>query len=139
MCVFSVIFPTICISAWIIIMFFFSAQNHAFTIIINQHDCVNCIHYMVDYYFVLIHVTNLFIRRELCLVAQALIRIIYVNLSIYMFLYLCASVCGYGDIGDHPQCESDTSVYRPDLPQLLSSTTFHFLSDGRVPHLLPST
>ena len=41
---------------------FFSTQNHVFAIIINQHGGVNCIHYMVGYYFVLI--SNSFIRRE---------------------------------------------------------------------------
>ena len=64
MCVFfTVLFPTMCLSIWIIIIFFFSTQNHAFAIIINQHGGVNCIHYMVGYYFVLI--TYSFIRREL--------------------------------------------------------------------------
>ena len=63
MCVFLLSFFLLCVFQFGLLLSFFSIQNHAFAIIINQHDGVNCIHYMVGYYFVLI--TYSFIRREL--------------------------------------------------------------------------
>ena len=79
MCVFFffVIF-LLCVFQFGLLLSFFSTQNHAFAIIINQHDGVNCIHYMVGYYFVLI--TNSFIRRELYIRFVLLLN--YVNLFI---------------------------------------------------------